>query len=833
MIISAMAGEFLTTIHFLLCIRFCVGNWPIEEPFPSCNSPIEKEVNVKRGENMTLLLTLVDYHSTHDRNTSFAWFYGSWNEICTIPPGQSCVKNGETNSKLMSVNARAIKPNNFQRTDTYYDFNLTLLNSSFGDNGNHFIHQLKSDNQRVCKIISVNIIVRDIPLCTSVITKTGKHMNFSCSWIPLDYRDRIQLRTGNKTMQSYEREWIPDTETTSTYRNITIRVTVSIQDAFDKNRIPDTCIVSNNRFDFRNRCTFPIDMYLIPKMHEINEYGQNVSFTCCTNSDNLPDVWWYENVTKAMKAKGRVLTITYNTSSKTGGDDRKKVLLIFCGERNDAELSSFRMGQLMLNLRYHRGVFLSGTINHSSSTLVISDGDKTCNHSYLITLTANPLTHDYSTPDITSYKGNIASSISDSRTPNSPNMISLLTNHDKCSGVCSSLEKWISPIAIFAIFIFVIIAVCVRKCYKVKLRNRNTCTPVAGNNPQVDLRSRHGSDDETYAMAPVSLELSLVANKESCPSGTSTVKSRQQIIPSSPRNKFRWRQSEKRQQESTIPKRLLCSKSLTLTNHPKNETMAKYNSLAVTSQTLDEYKSSVVIYHTIDDDEPSRRIYQTLDEDKTSSQIHDTLNENKSSAVIYHTIDDKLSPVIYQTLEEEKPPPRIDQILNESKSLAKIHHTLDEDKPSLVIYHTLEEEKPSPDIHHTLDEDKPSTGIYQNLDESKSPPGIYQILNESKSLAEIHHTLDEDKQSLVIYHTLEEEKPSPDIHHTLDEDKPSTGNYQNLDADKSSPVTYKTLDEDKPPPGIYQNLDENKSPPGIYQSLNKNYSSADSNQPHP
>ena len=543
---------------------------------------------------------MIPLHGSMDHGMKFVQYH----------PGQSCVKNGEINSKLMSVSTWAIKPNNFQRTDTYYDFNMTILNSSFGDNGIHFIRHLKSDNQGLCRIIRVNVIVRDIPLCTSVITKTGKHMNFSCSWIPLDYRDRIQLRTGNKTMQSYEREWIPDTETTSTYRNITIRVTVSIQDAFDKNRIPDTCIVSNNRSDFRNMCTFPIDMYMIPEMHEFNEYGQNVSFICCTNhanSDHLPDVWWYDNITKATKAKGRAFTIT---STQRGGDDRENVIFIICGEDNDAELSSFRIGQLILNLKHHTGAFLSGIIDpFNRSILVVPEGEKRCNQSYLITVTANLFRHENNTQDITPYKDNFAIPIPDSSTSYSLNVTSLPTNtscttqsdilspaNGRCSGVCGTLKTLILSVTIVAIFFFLTIAVCVR--YKVKLRNTNT--PAGGNNPQVNLRSRNGSNDETYEMALMSPELSHVANKESCPSGTSTVKSGQQIIPSSPRNKFRWRQSVKRQHECTMPKGLPYSKSLILSNHSKNKALARCKSSAVTIQALGEDKPSAAVIEALD-----------------------------------------------------------------------------------------------------------------------------------------------------------------------------------------------------------------------------------------
>ena len=128
---------------------------------------------------------------------------------------------------------------------------------------------------------------------------------------------------------------------------------------------------------------------MLPKVNAINESGE-VTFTCCTDSEYVPSLWWYTTITKKMKAVGKTFSIRLDDSTQGGGKDNKTEIFFICGDGNEDGLAAFRIGKLVLGFQRHMSILLSGRIEAGRLGSEVPTTEEICTHPYIITLHANP-----------------------------------------------------------------------------------------------------------------------------------------------------------------------------------------------------------------------------------------------------------------------------------------------------------------------------------------------------------------------------------------------------------------------------------------------------------
>ena len=490
-----MSRKLFITLLSTLYIRFCVGissYW-----FPPCNQPLSETIRVNIGENATLSVTLVErYSDGHGRhvNEYFTWINGRGAAICRSVNGRC--KSDSNRSFQMKVTQQILQGYLYSYLD--YTFEMTIVQSDFSDNG---VYTLQSSHENPCIILRLDVIVRDtLPSCTTHLKISREDMRLSCKWILMENDDMMQLLSKNDTVQSLEgNEIIAGTAIGDMSWNTAaavISTSFAIRDSFDKKGTPDTCLVSNAQLEFENRCEFLI--FMSPKMNEINRYGEDTAFTCCTESDKVPSLWWYnKNTATTTQAPGQNFTVNLDTSTQNRADSTTFVIFFICGEGND-ELTLFRTGELVLNLEHDR-VVLSGRIEPDSSGSDELKGGKTCAHSYSISINANPLESEYST--ITD-GSTLNTEVLNDLTTTSQGTSTYTTNtthrqhlssptHDTHADASIGYEIWIPILLIGTISILLNAVVCVNKCSNI-LRSRKLCW----NNPKTasELSIKTGRD---------------------------------------------------------------------------------------------------------------------------------------------------------------------------------------------------------------------------------------------------------------------------------------------------------------------------------------------------
>ena len=147
---------------------------------------------------------------------------------------------------------------------------------------------------------------------------------------------------------------------------------VTLHDAFDENHIPDTCVAFDSQIESEKLCKFSV--FMLPKVNAINESGE-VTFTCCTDNDHVPSLWWYTSSTKKMKVVGKSFSIRLD-----GGYDKKTEIFFICGEGNEDGLAMFRIGKLVLGFQSHMTILLSGRIEDGRLGSEIPTSEDICTH---------------------------------------------------------------------------------------------------------------------------------------------------------------------------------------------------------------------------------------------------------------------------------------------------------------------------------------------------------------------------------------------------------------------------------------------------------------------
>ena len=641
-----MSGRFFIGTLFLFCVVFSTGDTAASYAFPICNVPKEEIVNINIGENASFKVVLHEDNDGKHWNANFTWINERDQEICGSSNG---ICKGERKVNF-AVDVRKMAFSGKNGSSHSYYIHVAIFQPHNDDNGIYF---LQSSYKSPCKILKVYIIVRDPPVCSALISREYGHIESSCRWLPRVSNDKMELMVGNRTLQLYQmyenHNNFSNRGTAKLFWGSTIVLSatiISIEDEFDESGILDTCLVSNAQLGYKNRCHFPVVMS--PKINEISEYGEKVSFTCCTNSmdnESVPSLWYYIN-RRTLKLTEQIFAIDLDTSTH-GSRDGKNSVVFICGEGNDDELTSFRMGKLVLNLEYIKGVSLSGRIGPREPTSKVPNSEETCTHTYIITVAANFLETAYQMDISVSNTGSSSSHYQRETLPTSisitnPDLYS--SRHSKMSGVFLSLESYTSIVVVIAISLLINIVQCVSKCYKFIVFN-NISPEKRNTHP--DSRSRTRIKEETIEMSSMSSELPRSAEHGSCTLHAHDAgidNASQQNIASSRSYKRRLNLLEEWQRECTLPKIPVCCEQFAC-----NQT----NSLG-RNESPSEEKSALDVYQTISEDTSSVRIYQTLEEDKFPSSIYQTLGEDKSPPGIYQTLGkDKLSIVVLDNLGEE------------------------------------------------------------------------------------------------------------------------------------------------------------------------------------
>ena len=206
------------------------------------------------------------------------------------------------------------------------------------------------------------------------------------------------------------------------------------------------------------------------KQTKSQKFGQEVSFTCCTESENVPSIWWY-NVTTFATAiidNEPFFTVDIDILKQGSGVGMNSNIFFICGEhdRHGIQVSS-RIGKLVLNLENQEGVItLLGKIESGrSSPGVVPYDEENCTWSHIITISVQPPENEHSTLGSTS---TLAVSISKLAVSTSTLAVSTSTLAVSTSNfnVLYRLEIVISVIALCAISILLNIAFCVSRCSK-------------------------------------------------------------------------------------------------------------------------------------------------------------------------------------------------------------------------------------------------------------------------------------------------------------------------------------------------------------------------------
>ena len=390
----------------------------------------------------------------------------------------------------------------------------------------------------------------------------------------------MQFLAGNQTLQSHRYEG-PESYSGEWNTATIISATIAIQDIFDHDRIPDACFVSNPEIGFHDQCTFSV--YLSPKVNEISEYRSEISFTCCTETDNVPSLWYmyreYHEF-RPVNIGEQSFMLVINDSNHLSRESKISVALI-CGKELNQKTVLYGIGELVLTLPYRHSIPMSGKIKADRIGSRVLNNGQSYSHIYNISVFANSSRNEHIAKEIT-----------------------------LDAEVMLDNEMWISIIVILAISLLINIAVCINKCYNIMTIKKRS--PAEGSNPQINLRSVHRREEDTMHGVPISSDPPRPADPDGYNSPrTSIDESRQPCVPLSGRKKDISKPLEGKHHDAMAPQVALCSKSLAAgchTNFQNNATNEEsYEALEV--NTLERH-----VYQNLSQNDNKEGIYSVADD---------------------------------------------------------------------------------------------------------------------------------------------------------------------------------------------------------------------------
>ena len=356
-------------------------------PFPPCNQPLYETVLVKLGDNATFSASFTDSYILWDE--VFAWTNGGekemWNSSFHV---RNCDEKPKHNFRMGFDIRRDFC--HYRRRE-YLIFEMTVFDVNYDDSMVYFLQT----NFPSCTVtmLQVNVIVRNsLPLCSAFLAQGNSHqLTLSCFWMPQKFDDKMKLMSGNRTLQLYENSKLAAGSTISWNVATYISLLINLGDIFDNYRVPDTCQVYDSEIEIENRCEFPL--FMSPKTNEINDDGGEVFFTCCTNSDTFPSVWWQTRQTNLVPINTSGQWITIDMDSEAHGK-RKTTVILVCGQIQNNDVILFGIGKIDLTLEYHGRISLFGNIEQENTFTASPQGETKCTGLFNITVAGYPIVNE-------------------------------------------------------------------------------------------------------------------------------------------------------------------------------------------------------------------------------------------------------------------------------------------------------------------------------------------------------------------------------------------------------------------------------------------------------
>ena len=613
-----MSGRYLILSTFLAYIIICGGNiTPVS--FPLCNQPLYRTAPaVNWGEQASFSIRFGVTNLIYHWKAKFTWD-AEGSELCSLSREGSCG----------SVDSISFTPVTGSRDQTprekyvgYIDFELTIFKSSYSDQGIYTLHSSVKNRCTVLKV-TINVMVA-IPLCNATLLD-DMFIKLFCKWVPRTYGDQMQLFAGNKTLQSYGYERpTSNSGTISAWNTATvISATIAAQDIFANDRLPDACIVSNPEISFQDQCSFSV--YMSPKLNKLSDYRSDISFTCCTETDDVPSLWWYSEDTEHRRVNIVGQSFMLDINDYNINSESKISVLLICGKEIENRRLLYGIGELRvaLNLPYRDSVIVSVKIKADRiGSRVLSNGQN-CPHRYNISVLANTSRNEHSTkritfdtevPTISTFttfppERNTSSNCTD---PKKSDL--LLPTNESHFGVFWHNETWISMIVILSISLLLNIVFCINKCYNIMTIKKRP--PAEGSNPQINLRSVHRREEDTMRGVPISSDPPRPADPDSFNGPrTSIDEGHQPSVPLSGRKKEKSKPLKGQQHDPMAPHGALCSKSLAAGCHIISENNA-----------TDEQS-----YEALEVNAPERHVYQNLGNNDHKEGIYSVADDRQYS----------------------------------------------------------------------------------------------------------------------------------------------------------------------------------------------------------
>ena len=202
-----------------------------------------------------------------------------------------------------------------------------------------YTRELGSDQggERQCYILSVNVAVQTV--CSKRYLHESSDLQISCLLKSQSEFEKTEVIIRNKRRQLAQEDGIGGQD--NLWNTVSSVMACSNYMFFHEEEA--TCAVS--RLGYENTCKFPI--FMQPAMREVRENGSTASFLCCTDNENIPGVWWYDDINNKLTGlnfKDPTDVISYSVNETC---DIKNIVFL-CGEETSMGFISFGLGKLFV-----------------------------------------------------------------------------------------------------------------------------------------------------------------------------------------------------------------------------------------------------------------------------------------------------------------------------------------------------------------------------------------------------------------------------------------------------------------------------------------------------
>ena len=316
-------------------------NSSLPREFPPCDESWHQLVPIQLGEDVSIGITLTEEMDESANHWTSRFVWTSQNEDVSACLEGICA--GHMNARyVMKVN-RKLAVGNY----TYY-VDMNILETISIDKGTY---NLRSSHQVDCAIFTVHVYVdENQPICSALVPNQRSTIRLSCNWIPQTTNESVWLMAGTQLLQKYEDKGVMvQTNENDTFK--TIAATIPIHYAFANNMSSFTCTVST--VYGQHMCWFRL--FMLPKVNEIKEHGQEGFLSCCSSSKRKPAMRWYTKYnlqTLLTPSKNLfLLDVAGSVEGVKGPNENDETSIIFvCTKESDARSGLLGIGKLVLSL---------------------------------------------------------------------------------------------------------------------------------------------------------------------------------------------------------------------------------------------------------------------------------------------------------------------------------------------------------------------------------------------------------------------------------------------------------------------------------------------------